>query len=499
MQNDFQNPDFDKLALDNISGKKKLLCASDESPLPLRRRLSDPAPYPLAALGEHLAPVAARLIEVVKAPDALCGQSILAAAALATQGLRDLDIDGRQFPLSEYLITIGETGERKSALDKIANDAARTREEELKSKHEVELGFFQNDTDIYKKQRDNLLKPGKSGKNLTREEMVRAMENLGPAPEAPLEPLLITEDPTYEGLVKLYAIGQPSMGLFSDEGGRMIGGYGMTEEQQLKTIAGLSQFWDGRRISRVRSGDGSMLLYGKRLSLHLMIQPIIANHLLGNPILSSQGFLSRCLFSWPDSTIGDRLYKDFDLSKDDIICEYKNRLLKIFRAPMQMRQNKRNEVNPSILKLEPNTKKDWIKFHDDIEVQLKDGKRYAPVKGLGAKIPEHALRLAGCLSVVNDLQVQSISPLAMDCGIALARYYVEEALRISHESSENPDLILAEKLLIWLGAQGSPLFYLANIYQFGPNPIRNAETAKRIVGILENHGWVIRRDPMKIT
>ena len=43
------------------------------------------------------------------------------------------------------------------------------------------------------------------------------------APLPPLKPILTTEEPTYEGLVKLLLVGQPSMGLFSDEGGRFLG------------------------------------------------------------------------------------------------------------------------------------------------------------------------------------------------------------------------------------------------------------------------------------
>ena len=42
---------------------------------------------------------------------------------------------------------------------------------------------------------------------------------LGPEPSAPLVPMITSQDPTLEGLLKLYQIGRPSIGLFSDEGG----------------------------------------------------------------------------------------------------------------------------------------------------------------------------------------------------------------------------------------------------------------------------------------
>ena len=38
--------------------------------------------------------------DVIQAPTAICGQSVLAAAALATQAYVDVVIDGRAYPLS---------------------------------------------------------------------------------------------------------------------------------------------------------------------------------------------------------------------------------------------------------------------------------------------------------------------------------------------------------------------------------------------------------------
>ena len=68
-------------------------------------------------------------------------------------------------------------------------------------------------------------------------------------PEPPIEPLIIVEEPTYEGLVKYLARGQPSVGLFSDEGGRFVGGNAMNRDNLLKTLAGLSSLWDAKPIN----------------------------------------------------------------------------------------------------------------------------------------------------------------------------------------------------------------------------------------------------------
>jgi hypothetical protein len=46
--------------------------------------------------------------------------------------------------------------------------------------------------------------------------------------------------------------------------------------------------------------------------------------------------------------------------------------------------------------------------------------------------------------------------------------------------------------LAWWQARPDPRCYLATIYQRGLNAIGNAATARRIVTVLEDHGWVLK-------
>lgn len=75
-------------------------------PEPLCRRPDSPEPFPVEALGGVLAPAALAMYEIIKAPLAVCAQSVLAGANLAVQGHADVAIDGRHFPISEFILTI---------------------------------------------------------------------------------------------------------------------------------------------------------------------------------------------------------------------------------------------------------------------------------------------------------------------------------------------------------------------------------------------------------
>jgi hypothetical protein len=458
-----------------------------EMPRPLCRSLPDAESYPMEALG-MLAPPAIRLHETIQAPAALCGQSILAAGALAIQGHRNVLLDGRVIPLSENFLTIGESGERKSAVDREALRPHRAYEKRLAVQYAEDIAGYENELAAYKKSREEALKKAKS-----RAAKKQAVEEIGLAPTAPLSPILLIEEPSYEGLIKYLLIGQPSTGLFSDDGGRMIGGYSMSEEQQLKTVAGLCELWDGKRISRVRSSDGATLLYGRRVSMHLMTQPVVAQRLLGNPLVIEQGFLSRCLITWPTSTAGTRLYKTVDLTVDSVMVDYEKNMQAILETPFPLVEGTTNELAPFPLFLTNSAKRIWAKFHDSIEKQLGDGAPLAPVRSFANKAPEHVLRLAGILTLIENLESKEIPAEQIGAGIILVQHYLSESLRLFHASLTDPDLVLAERLLAWAQHCGQHVA-LVDIYQRGPNAIRDTKTAKKLARILENHGWFVPVD-----
>ena len=81
-------------------------------PEPLYRELPEPASYPLEALGDVLHPMAKAMQEIIQAPAALCGTSVLTAAALAVQPHGNIEIDRRICPASLYGVTVAVSGER---------------------------------------------------------------------------------------------------------------------------------------------------------------------------------------------------------------------------------------------------------------------------------------------------------------------------------------------------------------------------------------------------
>jgi phage/plasmid primase-like uncharacterized protein len=459
-------------------------------PRPLQRKPSEPTPFPVDALGEILGEAARAATNVIQAPLAISGNSFLAGAALAAQGHANLLIDGRRSPLSEFFVTIGQSGERKSAVDAVALWPHRERQRQLREAYERDHAEYKRKADAFKKSKEEAIG---SAKSKTYDDKCKELAKLGDEPKEPLAPFLICEEPTLEGLQKMLAHGQPSIGLFSDEGGRFIGGHGMNSENLLKTAAGMSGFWDGKEVSRVRAGDGVIVLPGRRVSFHLMAQPDIAAMMLSNAVLIEQGLLSRCLVTWPTSTAGTRFYKEIDLTSDEAVRLYSGRMLRLLEQGYTLREGTRNELAPRDLPLDEEAKQIWIQFHDSIEKEISDGGQLAAIRGLANKAPEHAARVAGILAVVDDIACPSISARWLKSGIKLVNHYLNEALRLFEAGATDPDIREAEKLWSWLQSRPKEkrtVVTLVEVYQLGPNGIRNAKRARFLMQLLEDHGYV---------
>lgn len=455
-------------------------------PIPLQRSLSPAEPFPIEALGDILAPCVRAIMNAIQAPDGICGQSVLAAAALAVQGHADAVIDGREIPLSEFFITIGTSGERKTAVDNIALQAIRAYQNKLRRAHEKIYLRWQTDMEAYEAEKKYQLKKAQNY-----EARKNANAAIGEPPQRPVDPIILMDEPTYEGLIKLLTTGQPSVGLFSDEGGRFVGGHGMNNDNILKTAAGMSGLWDGKPTTRIRVGDANVLLYGKRVSFHLMVQPNVAQMMLSNPILTGQGLTSRCLISYPLSTAGGRLYKEINITIADEFKKCIATMNEALLAPLPLAENKQNELSPRKISLSNGAKSAFIEFHDEVESELGDGRRFSTIRGFANKAPEHAIRLAGILSLFNDIHAAEISTYNMESGIILAKYYLNEALRLFNANMADPELTQAEMLLSWLHNQNKKEISLVEIYQYGPNSIRDPKTARSIMRILQDHNWVI--------
>jgi hypothetical protein len=335
--------------------------------------------------------------------------------------------------------------------------------------------------------------PGAAGSAAHRKEL----ETLGPEPEEPLIALLMASDFTFEGLVQCLNFGQPLYGIIGAEGGQFIGGHGMTEEAKLRTITGLSCAWDGEPIKRVRAKE-TVILYGRRVGMHLMVQPEVAATAFGDELLTKQGFMSRILACTPDSLIGKRMHKAPPPEAQQVLQQYKARMLDIMEARYPLVPDTRNELAPREVPFSAEATTLFWQFADEVEQQMAPGGDYDSVRPFAAKLPEHAARLGATIAASRDRNFTELSSEDFLRGMQIAVYYAAEAKRISGAAAASSELLPAQKLppaqklLDWLQHEWTKDTVSArDIYTYGPRSIRDRQSATDLAGILVKHGWLI--------
>lgn len=475
-----------------------LLKVIENGPLPLFNHMkSKDVAYPIEALDGVLASMANAIHESVQAPLPLCGQAVLVTAALVSQGFKNVEIDGRIIPLSLFSMIIGESGERKSAVDKLAMAPIVLFEENLQSEYEKNLNEYKKSEEVFLLLKSNLKKELKGETDAI--EIGKKMSALEDMTRAPLVPIMTTKDATIQGLIKHLRNAIPSMGVFTDEGAVFFGGHSMSKEKAQQTIALYSQAWDGAPLDMMRSEAevGAFRLMNRRISMSLMVQPIIAKEVFSSPLLMGQGFIPRFLITSPPSTMGSRFYRSVDITNDLRFKNYFACLIELLKEGLSIEND--GSLQLTNLKLNQSAKDAYILFHDEIEGQLTFGGTYQHISGTAAKIAEQALRIAGVLNVINHgTKNNIISQREMRSGIDLARYSLHQLINIKEKAIIPREIELARVLLAWIAKCDFKFLYSSLDANKRPSSIRPKQFYKVAVDVLEEYGYLLEMGAVDI-
>ena len=156
-------------------------------------------------------------------------------------------------------------------------------------------------------------------------------------------------------------------------------------------------------------------------------------------MLDGLGMLARTLPVAPESTAGTRLFRE-RAARVWARCwtDYAARLDGLLRRPPATKADDPSVLDPPVLRLHPEAAALWVAFHDEAEAALLPGGDYAAVKAFGAKLAEHAGRLAAVLTVYADADAMEVPGEMMACGIMLAQHYAAELLRLQGTCAVRP-------------------------------------------------------------
>ncbi len=469
--------------------KTNQLVAADEA-IPLTRVLPQSGDFPVDKLPPPIARAIHALYAHTQAPLGICGNSFLAVITLGAQGHADIKLPiGQTRPLSDYFFTIALSGDRKTSVDNFALVPAKDRQAALHLKYEAEIKEYINKRDAYAAERSKILKNKKTNYGQKTDALATLEE-----PQEPASGMITCGEPTIEGLANVMTRNQPTVGIFNSEGGAFIGGHAMTDEAKLRTIATLSQIWDDGCYDRTRAKEGNTHLRGRRLTIHLQIQPKVAASVFSDEIMVDQGILSRVLPSAPESLQGSRIYQAPSAQHKKDLAAATRKLSRLFQTELNIKQGTINELEPRVLEFDVESRPRWFDYLNEVELRLGATQPFSEIRPFASKMAEHAARLAGSMELYLNPAANSVGVAVLKSAIALVEFYAHTHLRLAASSRINVRLAEAETVAAWLLTDWEPdwgeYVSLTDLLQYGPSVVRDADKAREIMGILERHRYV---------
>lgn len=421
-------------------------------PQPLTNKIK-PAPYPVDALPQCVAAAVHEVEKFVKAPQPMIASSALSALSIAIQ----THVDVRRTetlisPSGLFLITIAESGERKSTVDSYFMRTVLEYEEREREAAKPLLKEFDSLLEAWKAKvsglKDKIRQLTKDGKPTDSLEVSLKRLYLE-MPEAPMVPRLLYADTTPEALAFNLAKGWPASGVVAAEGGLVLGSHGMGKDSVTRNLAMLNQLWDGKPLAVDRRTSESFIVEHARLTVSLMIQGATLHEFYqkSGALARGIGFFARFLISHPESTQG---YRPFSEEPDSwpALNEFNYRIAGILASPAPF--DERKKLLPSLMSLSPEAKRLWIAYYNEVEKQLRDGGDLTEVKDVASKSADNAARIAVLLQVFEYGFGGEVSAECFVSAARIAAWHLNEARRLFVELALPAGLANAARLDEWL-------------------------------------------------
>lgn len=447
-------------------------------------------PFPVDALPLVIRNAVHEVELHTQAPLSLISASVLGAISLASQNRIDVcRMNNLRSPVSLFLVTLAESGERKSTVDNLLMKPLYKLEEELFERYNHDLALWRNEDEAFNIEKKALMSKIKS--EIRRNEdhsstTERLKTLLAASPEVPIRYKQIFNDAT-PASIKEHLCGRwRSIGIMSDEAGSIFNGYTLNE------LPFINKMWDGGVFPVERKSEPEKLIRDARMTISMMAQPAIFKSYIERKvdIAKGIGFFARCLVCHPNSKQGYRQISNPVISSERLPI-FHQRLMEIVNDSIK----KNNENERVCLHFSREAEKRWIEFYNKVESEMSLIGFLSDFKDYASKIAENMARIAALLHHFNG-EREDISLTAVEAAIEISAWYADEYVRIF--SKPEFQLLVsseADELYSWIKEYCFkcvlPYIRKTTILQYGPNRFRNRSKLNELLSTLYSQNKIL--------
>ncbi|MDE2397507.1 MAG: DUF3987 domain-containing protein, partial [Burkholderiales bacterium] len=219
--------------------------------------------------------------------------------------------------------------------------------------------------------------------------------------------------------------------------------------------------------------------------MHVLLQPVILQTLMADPLAQGQGWIARCLIASPRTLAGTRLFvEQGPVADHPAVARYRAAIARLIELKLPTHPDgDGHELQLRALPMSDGARALWIEFYNEIERQQATGEPLAGVRAWASKAGEHAARIAGIVEMTGNPGAGCISVEALEGALAVTGFYLSEHVRLMGQSQESAHLKNLYALLEWMRGRGRKVPH-ADVLQFVARPIR-ALKARGINALLD--------------
>lgn len=330
---------------------------------------------------------AARELQVSREMAMMCA---FGAMATACQGHVDVQMpSGHQVPTTLMLLTIADSGERKTTtlkyfaktIHELNNEAYQDNEAALKEhryKHQLWSTHKRHLERMYSKC------AAQESEEAAKIAMDAIDEYLRTEPQPSRSGKFLYEDTTPQALVQMLYENTPNGCLLTSEANSIFSGRALGELDKLNTL------WDGGSVIVDRVSREGFILQNARLTLSLMAQSSVINAFMGKrgDEARGTGFLARFLVAKPTSMAGWRTQGKLSSQPRQEAFNARVREYLTVTATPEKRQ---------VLRFSEPATNLWYRYGQQLELEMQDNGLYHYLKDHASKLLENTSRLAAIL------------------------------------------------------------------------------------------------------
>lgn len=355
-------------------------------------------PYPVDAFGE-LAGVVKAISHHTQTPLSMAGQSVLGALSTIGQMFVNAPFGYEHKPVSLFLLTQAPSGGGKTQVNKLAYKAIHDHDKQA-YKEFIEL------MDEYTQAKETL-------KSKERADYLASTNK-------PTNPTTTLKDATIESILDRFIMMESyNQSWASDEAGAFFGGHSMKADTNANALTSYTTLWSSGEAHRMRSSRAKGATYHTnayncRITLDLAGQAVIIEPALNDPLLSGQGLLARCLFSFEPSLIGQRDWlTETNPYQDYILKNYWQRCTALLNRGMPTHAD--GTPNRHNMPFGQGAKRALQEYQQKIEYEQAKGGRLEHYTAYASRMAENASRIATLLAFFSDSECVEVRHLQGAC------------------------------------------------------------------------------------